>query len=271
MSTEEDAKTKAAATYNLAADFFDHPTNTFWERYGRRTIERLELTPGANVLDVCCGSGASAIPAAQAVGPDGSVTGIDLAENLLTLARNKASQHGLSNLRFEQGDLTNLRFDDGSFDVVVCVFGIFFVPDMEAGMRELKRVLRLGGRLAITTWGPRLFEPVNTAFWDSVRSLRPELYKGFNPWDRICEAEQLRLLLSTAGLKDIEVAAERDSQPINSPEDWWPMVLGSGYRGTVEQLSAAERERVKAENVDFIRQSKIRSIEANVLYAVGTA
>jgi len=47
MSTEEDAKTKAAATYNLAADFFDHPTNTFWERYGRRTIERLELTPGA--------------------------------------------------------------------------------------------------------------------------------------------------------------------------------------------------------------------------------
>ena len=69
MSEKDEAKKKAAATYNAAADFYDHPTNTFWERYGRRTIERLLLAPGTRVLDVCCGSGASAIPAAQAVGP----------------------------------------------------------------------------------------------------------------------------------------------------------------------------------------------------------
>lgn len=86
MSNSDEAQKKAAATYNAAADFFDHPANTFWERYGRRTIERLNLTAGERVLDVCCGSGASAIPAAQAVGPTGSVTGVDLAENLLELA-----------------------------------------------------------------------------------------------------------------------------------------------------------------------------------------
>lgn len=267
MSNSDEAQKKAAATYNMAADFFDHPANTFWERYGRRTIELLGLRNGERVLDVCCGSGASAMPAAQAVGPTGSVIGVDLAENLLELARTKAARHNLTNVQFEPGDMTALRFEDDTFDAVVCVFGIFFVPDMEAAVRELKRVLRPSGRIAITTWGPRLFEPVNTAFWNSVRELRPELYKGFNPWDRICTEQALHALLAEGGLSRIEVVAETDSQPINSPDDWWAMVLGSGYRGTVEQLTAGERERIKNANFEFIIQSKIKSVEANVLYA----
>jgi ubiquinone/menaquinone biosynthesis C-methylase UbiE len=271
MSETEDAKKKAVATYNAAADFFDHPTNTFWERYGRNTIERLQLSRGARVLDVCCGSGASALPAAEAVGPGGLVIGVDLAEKLLQLARAKATQRGLTNVEFQTGDLTNLRFADGAFDAVVCVFGIFFVPDMESALRELRRVLRPGGRMAITTWGPRLFEPLNTPFWNSVRSVRPDLYKGFNPWDRICEPEALRSLLASAGLQDIQIVAETDTQPVNSFEEWWAIILGSGYRGTVDQLSTAERERVESQNSDFMRAEQIRSVEANVLYAVGTA
>jgi SAM-dependent methyltransferase len=196
--------------------------------------------------------------------------GVDLAENLLQLARSKASQLGLTNIEFRPGDLTALPFPDGNFDAVVCVFGIFFVPDMEAAVRELRRVLRPGGRLAITTWGPRFFEPVNSVFWDSVRNVRPELYKGFNPWDRICEVNALRALLEAAELKDIDVVAEMDSQPVNSPEDWWPMVMGSGYRGTLDQLTPAEQKQVRAENIDFIRRENIRSVEANVLYSLAS-
>jgi len=65
----DEAKKKAASTYNAASDFYDHPANTFWERYGRQTVERLQLAPGKRVLNVCCGSGASALPAAEIVGP----------------------------------------------------------------------------------------------------------------------------------------------------------------------------------------------------------
>ena len=65
----ESAKLKSAATYNAAADHFDDGPLAFWDRYGRKTIERLRLKPGSIVLDVGCGSGASAIPAAKAVGP----------------------------------------------------------------------------------------------------------------------------------------------------------------------------------------------------------
>ena len=268
MSETEDAKKKAAATYNAASDFYDHPANTFWERYGRRTIERLRLAEGARVLDVCCGSGASAIPAAEAVGPRGSVTAVDLAGNLLELAREKAKQRGLTNIQFETGDMTNLRFETGGFDAVVCVFGIFFVPDMEAALRELARVVRTAGRVAVTTWGPRFFEPVNNVFWNSVRNQRADLYKGFNPWDRICEVDALRALMESV-TSDVDVVAEADSQPVNSPDDWWPMVMGSGYRGTLDQLSASEREQVRAENIDFIRREGVHWVEANVMYAIG--
>ena len=268
MTNLDEAKTKAATTYNAASDHYDHPANTFWERYGRRTVERLQLPPGARVLDVCSGSGASAIPAAEIVGPGGSVTGVDLAENLLGLARAKAKQRGLDNLAFRTGDMTNLPFDAGKFDVVVCVFGIFFIPDMDVAMRELKRVVRTGGTLAITTWGPRFFEPANTAFWNSVRDLRPDLHKGFNPWDRISEPDDLRALFNAAGLTESEIVAETGSQPVNSPEDWWAMILGSGYRGTVEQLTTDDRERVRLVNYEYITRANVRSVESNVVYAV---
>src|SRR6185295_9731840 len=83
MTPNKEAQYKAATTYNAAADHYDAPSNTFWDRYGRSTVERLNLASGSRVLDVCCGAGASAIPAASIVGPNGLVVGIDLAENLL--------------------------------------------------------------------------------------------------------------------------------------------------------------------------------------------
>jgi ubiquinone/menaquinone biosynthesis C-methylase UbiE len=182
MAIPRDAQAKAAGTYNAASDSYDHPTNSFWARFGRSTIERLRFGPGARVLDVCCGSGASAIPAAEKVGLDGSVLGIDLAENLLDLARAKAKTCGLENVEFRIGDMLDLGLPGAEFDAVVCVFGIFFVPDIPQAVRELWKQVRPGGQLAVTTWGPRLFEPANSAFWESVREVRPDLYKGFNPW-----------------------------------------------------------------------------------------
>ena len=79
----------------------------------------------------------------------------------------------------------------------------------------------------------------------------------------------MRSLLLAAGLDKVEAVAESGSQPVNSPEDWWAMVMGSGYRGTVEQLSPADRERVHRENLDFIHRTSLRSLESNVVYATG--
>jgi len=266
----DEAKAKAATTYNAAADFYDDPANSFWARFGRETIERLKLPQGAHVLDVCSGSGASAIPAAQAVGPKGSVLAVDLAQNLLALARAKADALGLKNIEFRNGDLLDAAIPAAHFDAVVCVFGIFFVPDMQAAVRALWRAVRPGGRLVITTWGPNFFEPGSAAFWNSIRAERPDLHKSFNPWDRISDPQSVRALLESGGAERADAVAVAGMHPIASPQAWWAAVLGSGYRGTLDQLDAAARERVHEANLKFIRDSGLREVEANVVYAVAT-
>ena len=147
----DDAQRRTAFTYNAAADFFDASPLSFWDYFGHRTIELLSLPLGSRVLDVCCGTGASALPAAETVGPTGKVVGVDLAQALLELARAKAVQQRLANIQFELGDMLSLKFRAESFDAVICVFGIFFVPDMVIAVSELWRRVRPGGRLAVTT------------------------------------------------------------------------------------------------------------------------
>ena len=266
----DEAQRRAAFTYNAAADFYDASPLSFWNYFGARTVELLALRPGSNVLDVCCGAGASALPAADAVGPRGNVIGVDFAKQLLESARAKAVQRRLGNIEFEVGDMLTMRFPVASFDAVVCVFGIFFVPDMAMAVSELWRRVRPGGKLAVTTWGPKFCEPANAAFWSTIKDIQPDLYKGFNPWDRINDPAGLRKILDEGGVASPNIIAENRLHPIKSPEDWWTIVLGSGYRGTIEQLEASERERVKDANLAFIREAKISAIETNVLYAVAT-
>jgi ubiquinone/menaquinone biosynthesis C-methylase UbiE len=109
---------RAAFTYNAAADCFDASPLSFWDYFGRRTVKLASLPVGARVLDVCCGTGASAMPAAEVVGPTGKVIAVDLAKQLVDLARRKAVQWRLGNIEFELGDMLSLRFPVASFDAV---------------------------------------------------------------------------------------------------------------------------------------------------------
>lgn len=264
---KEEAIQKSTTTFNSAADYFDAPALSFWNRFGQRTIDRLELQSGNQILDVCCGTGASAIPAAKQVGATGSVLGVDLADSLLELARHKSQQQGLANIEFRCGDFTSMGLPGESFDGIVCVFGIFFVPDMEAAVAELWRMLRPGGKLAITSWGTRVFEPANQTFWNAVKAERPELYKQYTPWYRIGDTESLKALLEAGGATNVDVFAEVDSHKLATPEDWWTMVMGGGIRGTIDQLDPATQERVKSINLEFLRTNNIQALDADVLYA----
>jgi hypothetical protein len=122
--------------------------------------------------------------------------------------------------------------------------------------------------MAITTWGPRVFEPGNSAFWEAVRNERPDLYKSFNPWDRIDDPASLAALLKEGGVSTDDVTAESGCQDLNAPEDFWTIVLGSGYRGTVEQLDSETRERVRLKTLDPLARQNVRSVETNAVYAI---
>jgi cytochrome P450 len=148
------------------------------------------------------------------------------------------------------------------------VFGIFFLPDMPAAIREAWRMVRPGGQLAITTWGSEVFEPANTIFWDAVRSERPDLHRAYNPWDRISEPATLRDLLRQGGIEDAEVVPETADHRLDSAGAWWRVVMGSGYRGTIEQMDPAARERIRRAVQAELTRRDVRGVGANVLYAV---
>jgi ubiquinone/menaquinone biosynthesis C-methylase UbiE len=264
---ERTAQSTAAETYNSASDHFDDPALSFWDRFGERTVDRLGLRPGENVLDVCCGSGASALAAAARVAPTGEVTAVDLAERLLDFCRAKAAARRLRNVKVQLGDMEHLGFAEGTFDAVVCVFGLFFASDMSRVASALWKLVRPGGHLAITTWGPRMFEPACGAFWEGVQAIRPDLHRAYHPWDRIAEPEDLSRVLREAGVPGSTVVAEAGRHPLRSPQDWWSIVLGSGFRSTVDQLGAGDAGRVRRTSLDWLATHDIHEIEVNVIYA----
>jgi ubiquinone/menaquinone biosynthesis C-methylase UbiE len=265
---EDKPQARAAATYNAAADHFDAPALSYWERFGRQTVARLGLRPGARVLDVCCGTGASALAAAEQVGPDGTVLGVDVAERMLALARAKAAQRGLFNAEFRQGDVLALDLLPESFDAMVCVFGLFFLPDMAAALTRLWRFVRPGGVLAITSWGPRVLEPANGLFWQAVRDVRPDLHETTVPWARIAEPASLCGLFAEAGVPGATAESQLGIHPLRSPEDWWDIVLGSGHRSLIEAMTPAERQRVRDATLAALRERGVSAVEVNVLFAV---
>ena len=242
---ENPVRLKAAATYDAAADHFDDPPLAFWERHGRHTVARLNLRPGSDVLDVGCGTGASALPAAQAVGRAGHVTGIDVAEKMLNRARTKAARQRLCNVSFRVADMTNTGFADGRFDAVISVYSVFFVADMERQIAELWRLVRPGGRLAVTVWGPGSFEPWASVFAEEVHRVRPDMSLGPRPWERLTDPANLRQLFVAGGAAAPTVEAIEDSQPISQPQDWWTVGIGSGYRWEIDQLTPEEARTVK--------------------------
>ena len=116
-------------------------------------IKRLNLKPGMTVLDVACGTGNLAIPAART---GASVTGVDIAPNSVEQARQNAKAEGL-NAKFDEGDAEALPYADASFDAVLTMFGAMFAPRPELVARELKRVCRPGGFIAMANWTPSGF------------------------------------------------------------------------------------------------------------------
>lgn len=150
-SSEMDAlKTKLRATWS-AGDFGQ--IARYYPRDAENFINRLNLKPGMKVLDVACGTGNLALPAARA---GAEVTGVDIAPNLVEQARENAKREGL-NVKFDEGDAEALPYEDASFDAVVTMFGAMFAPRPELVAAELKRVCRPGGFIAMANWTPSGF------------------------------------------------------------------------------------------------------------------
>lgn len=123
------------------------------ERSAEDFLERASIESGESVLDIACGAGQLAIPAARA---GARVTGLDVAEEWIIQARARAAEEGLE-ARFDVGDAEQLPYDDASFDVVISLIGVMFAPRPEVATAEMLRVCRPGGRIILGNWTPEGF------------------------------------------------------------------------------------------------------------------
>lgn len=260
--------TRFVEAYNAAADHYDDPANHYWDRFARRTLDHLAPAAGTRVLDAGCGSGAFTIPAAALVGATGEVIGVDLAAGLLALARRKAVAHGLRHVTFEERDFMAVTAGPHGFDSVVSVFSLFFVADMIGAVRHLWTLVRPGGTLVITTWGPLLFEPAAGAFWDSIARFRPDLRPATSPWERVSHPGALASVIASAGITGVRMVAERGQHPLNVPEDWWTIVLGSGFRATVDALASVERRAVYEVTMERLHRTRVTAVRVDTVYAI---
>ena len=253
-----------AAIYTSAADRFDDLP--FWAHFGEATVRRLGLQPGARVLDLCCGTGASALPAAAAVGPAGSVLGIDITDALLERARAKASAAGYHHARFERAPVESLRFPAASFDAVISVFGLFFVDDMAGLLASAWSWLAPGGVLAITSWGEQVLAPGEALFWDAVRRENPA-WQTKSHSGRLDTPDKIAAVFAEAALPRPDIAHERWDMPLASAEDFWPVILGTSNRAGLDALTPEQQDRVRASVLDTLRARHVTTATMDAWFA----
>ncbi len=231
-------KDEAASAYDRA---FAHVSTHFLPFL----LRSARLEPGQRVLDVATGTGIAAEAALAVVGPSGHVTAADVSQAMVDRARRRLAH--LPNTSVVVADGQSLSFDDGSFDVVLCSLGLMFFPDPARGLSEFHRVLRPGGRAAVSvsTTPERSYNGrINVIIARRVPSLAEATARTFS-----LGGERLRSLFEGAGFRDVATTTEAHRFVLPSFEAYFePFERGGGSSGQAYVvLPDAERRAVREE------------------------
>jgi SAM-dependent methyltransferase len=235
------------------ADYTDERAAPITERL----LALAELQPGERVLELACGPGGLGLAAAERVLPGGEVVLSDVVGEMTAIAAQRAERRGLSNVSTEVLDLEQIEQPDSSYDAVLCREGLMFAVDPTQAAREIRRVLRPGGRVALAVWGPRDRNPWLGVVLDSVSAQlgAPIPPPGIPGPFALEDSDRLAAILSAADLADVNVDEQQAPVKMASFDEWWgrttalagPLarMLESLHEDAVQELRARARERAK--------------------------
>ena len=217
----------------------------------KRLFEELSPQAGQRVLDVATGPGVVAIAAALAVGPDGEVVATDLTPEWGSIIAERAKSMGLNNVTFKAMGAEALDLPDGAFDVAYCQFGLMFVPDQVQALREMRRVLKSGGRLGVVVWATADKVPcialVNRHLSPLVPADAPE--RLLPTPVALGEPGLIERLVKEAGFAGVRSVRHTLDFVSGGPEELWHGRVENGpphIQAAVKALPAAEREKLRA-------------------------
>lgn len=264
---EQEAKAWVRGVFTRAADLYDRVGPATFAHWGRRLVEVAALSPGASVLDVATGRGAVLIPAAEAVGSDGSVVGVDLVLPMVQVAAEALRSQGFSNAQVLLMDAETLAFRDASFGHVLCGFGLFLFPRPDRALSEFARVLAPGGRVAVTAVGQFATleasgEPTERFkhLFDEYAQISPGL-RAYQERERrwpspveVWTAEGLEKAFKSSGFGDPRIWWEEAEFVFASPDEWWNRQWSHWRRAILESLEAEILERFKGDVFTILAQ-----------------
>jgi ubiquinone/menaquinone biosynthesis C-methylase UbiE len=259
LQPSDQPKARLAGIFDRASATYGQVGPNYFAYFGGRLVERAGLAPGMRVLDVACGRGAVLFPAAQAVGANGSVLGIDLSVGMVAAISTEITARGLSNASVQVMDAEQLAFPDATFDAVTCAFSLFFMAQ-DIALAGFRRVLRPGGRLALSTWAPASESPEEMARWSWYEDLLRH-YLSASPSAPISAGtaqmqtpEHLVARLIQTGFEQVEVQRDTATFAYTSPEDWWQERWSLFFRGALEGLSPSALAEFQAEALARARE-----------------
>ena len=207
--------------------------------YGERLVELVGVTAGAFVLDVACGRGAVLFPAAERVGANGRVNGIDISPGMVKETTSEIARRGVVNASAVVMDAEALEFHDGYFDFVLCAFSLQFFTDPVKALSEARRVLKPGGTLGLATWGK---DDPKWAWWDALivesgwPGMRTQTFES---------VEAVTAVLGEAGFEGAETTTEESDFVYPTRGVWWAKSWSLSARAALERLEEKELEELR--------------------------
>jgi ubiquinone/menaquinone biosynthesis C-methylase UbiE len=230
-----DHKQWVSGIFDRAAPEYGKGSSSFFNYFGKRLVEQVPVSSGYHGLDVATGKGAILFPLAHAVGPLGKVVGIDISPHMLKETVKEVKEKNIDWVELRQIDAEHLTFPDNCFDVVFCGFALFFLPSISTALSEFKRVLKPGGRLAVSTWGndSKLDELINE---ETKKLCETKSLTATHLWSQ----EELQKVLNDARFNSIQIVEETKVFFHKTSEEWWGSLWNHGTRARLEQLTTEQ-------------------------------
>jgi ubiquinone/menaquinone biosynthesis C-methylase UbiE len=250
--TTEDYRRASYEIWQSMAAGWSRDRSWIWDvsrAVSENMLDALAPAPGQTILELAAGTGETGFAAARAVGPAGRVISTDFAPEMVAAARRESERLGLTNVEHRAMDAEHMDLDDDSVDGVLCRWGYMLMADPAKALAETRRVLRPGGRVALSVWGPAEHNP-----WATVPARALAAHTGApppNPHDpgifAMADPERARSLLRGAGFAEPRLDEVEVRWRFESFADYWRYVteLAGGIAVLLQAMPEADREAVR--------------------------